>query len=63
MKSISRTYIVKWKDINTTFYNKETHMASLAVDQEAKLLGNDIDIYKKLICSTTLIDFNGVMQN
>ena len=55
-----KNHIIKWKDINTTFYNKETHMASLAVDQEAKLLGNDIDIYKKLICSTTLIDFNGV---
>jgi len=53
-------HIIKWKKINTIFYNRETHLASLARDQESKTLGNLINKSEDLVCSTTLIDFNGV---
>ncbi|MBP01492.1 MAG: adenosylmethionine decarboxylase [Rhodospirillaceae bacterium] len=56
-------HIIKRKDIDTIFYNEETHMASLAMCEESKSFKRSTDKTQKMICSTTLIDLEGVKSS
>lgn len=53
-------HIIKWKNVETIFYNRETHLASLALDEEIKSIAEISTEDKAPKCSTTLIDLKGV---